>query len=367
MNSMLPKINIKYDLLLFTPILIMGLLGIMTVYSATGSIDVAKSHFNRFIFGFIMMLIITQIRPDFIQSFVSKYAYIINVLLLFAVIAFGTTAMGATRWLNLGFITFQPSELVKVTLPLYLSYLIYVKEKPKSPKEIIICGLIIMIPALLVVVQPDLGTSVIIMLSGIVVLFQAGLSIPFIFIVIAMLSTMFPLFWSLLMDYQKQRVLTMFNPEFDSLGSGYHIIQSKIAIGNGGVFGTGFLSGTQTQLNFIPEQHTDFIFSAFAEEYGFMGFLIIMFLYAFIILRVFSIIKQLSNNYQKLVCGSFLFIFSSYIFINLGMISGILPVVGVPLPFFSYGGTYMIIQMISFGIVASFYVHNYKGSKNKYK
>lgn len=360
--------KVNYDLYIYIPVFILCLLGVLVIYSASGSSAIVDSQINKIFLGFLVMFIINNISPDFIQSFVSRYAYWINVILLLAVILVGTNAMGATRWLNLGFMTIQPSELMKISLPLLISYLIFKNNKPSGFKNILKYGFLVFMPTLLVFVQPDLGTAIIIALSGLIILFNAGISYTFIFSMFAVMSFMFPVLWVLLMDYQKQRILTMFDPEIDKLGSGYHIIQSKIAIGNGGFSGKGFLDGTQTQLGFIPEQHTDFIFSAFSEEYGFLGVLIVFALYLTIILRLYFISKKINNIYQKLVTNSILFIFSFYVFVNMGMISGIVPVVGVPLPFFSYGGTFMLTQMICFGIVCSFYSNldlNYK--KRKYK
>lgn len=345
------KINI--DMYIFLPILFLNMIGSLVLYSSSGSVDVVISQNIKFFVGLFLMFLISLLPSDKVISVFSKPFYYMVLFLLFCVFLFGVENMGAKRWLNLYVFNIQPSELMKLALPMFLSYLIFKNGLPRRAMDLFIYMVLIMAPISLVLVQPDLGTSILIAMSGIYVLFQSGLSWVLISIVSSFVFLSIPLLWGVIKEYQKERIITMFNPEADPLGSGYHIIQSKTAIGNGGFFGDGFLSGTQTQLGFIPEQHTDFVFTALAEEFGFLGFLLIMFLYMIIIFRVFYLSLRIENVYSKLLIGSINMVFVSYIFVNLGMVSGILPVVGVPLPFISYGGTFVITQLISFGVVLS--------------
>ncbi len=349
---MLKKINM--DLYILIPILILNLIGSMILYSASGSLDLVFSQNIKFCLGFLLMVFISMIDSNKVAATFSKSSYFFVLFLLVMVFLFGETIMGAKRWINLFVFNFQPSELMKLALPMMLSYLIFKNGIPKSIGSLFYYFLIISIPTVFILLQPDLGTSILVVLSGIYVLFLSGMRWIHISVIAAFVFAMFPLLWGFIKDYQRERILTMFNPESDPLGSGYHTIQSKIAIGNGGITGKGFTEGTQTQLGFIPEQHTDFIISAFLEEMGFLGFIILMSLYLLIVLRIFYLSGKIEDIYGRLLTGSITMIFVSYIFVNIGMVSGILPVVGVPLPFFSYGGTFTITQMVSFGLVFCF-------------
>ncbi len=347
--------RIKIDLWIFVSCLLLAIFGTFILYSVSGAnMAVVKSQVIKLSIGFILMLIISQIDSDKIKTIISKPAYIATLLLLIIVFFFGDVRMGARRWLDLGFISIQPSELIKLTLPMMLGYMIYKKGLPTKIIDMIKYSLVIIFPISLIIVQPDLGTSILVALSGLYLIFQAGLSYKFILVCSSLVFASFPIFWNLIKDYQKERILTMFNPESDALGAGYHTIQAKTAIGNGGLTGTGYFDGTQTQLNFIPEQHTDFIFTGLAEEFGFFGYIILITLYSILIGRIIIISLNSDDIYKKLLSGSIGMIFVSYIFVNIGMVTGILPVVGVPLPFLSYGGTFIITLLVSFGIVCSF-------------
>jgi rod shape determining protein RodA len=280
------------------------------------------------------------------------------VLLLVAVATIGATGKGAQRWLDLGFFRFQPSEVMKVVVPMMVSWYLYMRPMPPSFKRIGVSLVIIMLPTILILIQPDLGTSILIAGSGFFVLFFAGLSWRIILSMIPVGMVTGLLGWFFFMhDYQRRRVLTFLNPENDPLGAGYHIIQSKIAIGSGGTFGKGWLNGTQSQLNFLPERSTDFIFSAFSEEFGFVGVVILLTIYLLLVMRCLYVATRAQDSYSRLLCGSLSLTLFVYVFVNVGMVSGLLPVVGLPLPMVSYGGTSMVTIMAAFGILMSTHTH----------
>jgi rod shape determining protein RodA len=329
--------------------LLMGILTLMglsmfVVYSAGGqNMDMVIRQAIRLGLGIGVMLVVAQISPFTYQKW-APHLFILGVGFLVAVLLFGDMGKGAQRWLDLKFVKFQPSEVMKLALPMMMAWFL--------SQYTIFSFIIIAIPTLLIAKQPDLGTSILVASSGFFVLFLAGLRFR---IILGLLSASVPflyILWNFLMrDYQKQRVLTFLNPESDPLGSGYHIIQSKIAIGSGGTSGKGFLQGTQSQLEFLPERHTDFIFSVFSEEFGFVGVLMLLAVYAFIIARGIFIAIRAQEGFAKLLAGSFILTFFVYLFVNIGMVSGLLPVVGVPLPLVSYGGTSIVTLMASFGIL----------------
>jgi rod shape determining protein RodA len=346
--------NIKIDMWLFIPSILISVFGLLILYSASGqSLNIVENQIFKLCIGFGLMIGVSQINPIKIRVMSYKF-YVISVFLLVCVLFFGHTSMGATRWLNLGFIILQPSEFLKLSLPMMLGWLIYKHGMPTTIKSAGLFSFLIILPVFLVLNQPDLGTSILIILSGLYLLFQAGLNYHFIAYSISFIFFSSPLLWYSMKEYQQQRILTMFNPESDPLNSGYHIIQSKTAISSGGLSGKGYLEGTQTQLGFIPEQKTDFIFAVLSEEFGFKGFMLIIFLYSILLLRMFFIIKSLNDIYQKVITGSVMMTLFSYIFVNIGMVTGIIPVVGVPLPLVSFGGTSIVILLISLGIVSSF-------------
>jgi rod shape determining protein RodA len=342
------------------PWLMLGLfclmgLSLITLYSV--SPDWIVPQLIRLAIAITVMIFMAQIPPEVYQRW-TPAVFIIVVLLLVAVLAFGHTGKGAQRWLDLGFTKFQPSEIMKLIMPFAVAYYISQHTLPVRFKNAFIALIIVLVPTLLIAKQPDLGTSILVASSGIFVLFLSGISWLYIGIAIGAVLAFAPILWFYLMhDYQRTRVMTLFNPEADPLGAGYHIIQSKIAIGSGGVWGKGWQQGTQSQLEFLPERHTDFIFSVYSEEFGFVGILVLLTIYLFIIGRGLWIANQAQDAFTKLVAGSIILTFFVYIFVNIGMVSGLLPVVGVPLALISYGGTSIVTLLAGFGVLMSFNTH----------
>lgn len=340
-------------------LLLNACLGLTVLYSASAQdVGLVSKQAMSFGIGFIVMLGLAQIPPKVYQAF-SPYFYLIALFALVAVKVFGEIRMGAQRWIDIpGFGSVQPSEFMKIGMPMMVAW--FLSRKPLPPSLINVLGslLLIGIPFILIAEQPDLGTSLLVLASGVFVLFLSGLSWKIIGAAAAGAGLLIPVAWEFLLhDYQRQRVLTLLNPEADALGTGWNIIQSKTAIGSGGFSGKGFLEGTQSHLHFLPEGHTDFIIAAYSEEFGLIGVTILVILYFAIIFRTFQIGLQCFHNYGRLVAGSFGLSFFVYVFVNAGMVSGILPVVGVPLPFMSYGGTAIITLMATFGLVMSIHTH----------
>ena len=336
-----------------------ALLGLTVLYSASAQdIGLVSKQAMSFGIGFVVMFSLAQIPPKVYQAF-SPYFYVFGVLSLLAVVIFGEVRMGAQRWIDIpGFGSVQPSEFMKIGMPMMIAWFLSRKALPPSFSQVILSLVLIVIPFLLIAEQPDLGTSLLVLASGIFVLFLSGLSWRLIAAAAGAVAVIIPIAWEFLLhDYQRQRVLTLFNPEADALGTGWNIIQSKTAIGSGGFSGKGFLEGTQSHLHFLPEGHTDFIIAAYSEEFGLIGVTLLIILYCAIIFRTFQIGLQCFHNYGRLVAGAFGLSFFVYVFVNAGMVSGILPVVGVPLPFMSYGGTAIITLMSTFGLVMSIHTH----------
>lgn len=336
-----------------------ALLGLTILYSASAQdVGLVSKQAMSFGIGFVVMFSLAQIPPKVYQAF-SPYFYIFGVLSLLAVVIFGEVRMGAQRWIDIpGFGSVQPSEFMKIGMPMMIAWFLSRKALPPSFSQVILSLVLIGIPFLLIAEQPDLGTSLLVLASGIFVLFLSGLSWRLIAAAAGAVAVIIPIAWEFLLhDYQRQRVLTLFNPEADALGTGWNIIQSKTAIGSGGFSGKGFLEGTQSHLHFLPEGHTDFIIAAYSEEFGLIGVSLLILLYCAIIFRTFQIGLQSFHNYGRLVAGAFGLSFFVYVFVNAGMVSGILPVVGVPLPFMSYGGTAIITLMSTFGLVMSIHTH----------
>ena len=311
-----------------------------------------------------VMLIIAQIPPIlFLRS--APILIILGIILLILVLFFGSSGGGAQRWLDIGIIRFQPSEIMKIIVPITIAAILSEKTLPPRAFPVIISLVVISTVVLLIARQPDLGTALLIGASGVYVLFFSGFRIKIVKNIWLNLTILLSFFisslyfaWNyLLIAYQKKRILTLFNPESDPLGSGYHIIQSKIAIGSGGLTGKGLTQGSQSQLDFVPEQSTDFIFSVLAEELGFLGFMLLIIIYSFIIYRCFSLSLRCEDNFSRLLGSSLTFVFFTYIFVNIGMVSGLVPVVGVPLPLISYGGSSLMTLMASFGIIMSIHKH----------
>ncbi|HCU41361.1 MAG TPA: rod shape-determining protein RodA [Acinetobacter nosocomialis] len=336
-----------------------ALLGLTVIYSASAQdVGLVSKQAMSFGIGFLVMISLAQIPPKVYQAF-SPYFYLFALFSLIGVMVFGEVRMGAKRWIDIpGFGSVQPSEFMKIGMPMMISWFLARKPLPPSFSQVVLSLMLIGVPFLLIAEQPDLGTSLLVLASGIFVLFLSGLSWRMIGAAAACAAIVIPIAWEFLLhDYQRQRVLTLLDPEADALGTGWNIIQSKTAIGSGGFSGKGFLEGTQSHLHFLPEGHTDFIIAAYSEEFGLIGVLILVILYSAIIFRTFQIGLQSFHNYGRLVAGAFGLSFFVYVFVNAGMVSGILPVVGVPLPFMSYGGTAIITLMATFGLVMSIHTH----------
>ena len=351
----------NFDYILMFCILLLGSISLVTMYSTDGGeiLFHTKSHFIKLVVFTLMMLIISFINIKFWFS-VGYLAYLLTIGLLFWTYFFGIKASGSQRWIDLYFINLQPSELMKIFIILCLAkYFHRMKlENVNSIYAIFTSLVIILLPMGLVIIQPDLGTSVLIAISGIAVLWFAGINHKyFIYTMIGFLISL-PFIISFLKPYQKLRVLTFLNPDRDPLGAGYQIIQSKIAVGSGGLFGKGFLKGTQSYLEFLPEKHTDFIFTLFSEEFGFVGSAFLLLIYAIIIYRIVAIGANSRSYFAKIFCYSFGAAIFVYITINMSMVLGLLPIVGSPLPIMSYGGSSMLATMIGFGIVMSARVHS---------
>lgn len=342
--------------LLFGIIFLAGI-GLIVLYSASGQdMSTIIRQAIRLSVGFGVLLIIAQIRTQHILTWI-PWLYIAGLVLLLAVLVVGETVNGSQRWLNIG-VRFQPSEAMKLAVPLMVAWFLAEKPLPPNISRIIITLLLIAIPVLLIAKQPDLGTSLLIGSSGIFVLLLAGISWWYVlgFSVFCLASA--PLAWFFVLhEYQRQRILTLLNPEGDALGTGYHIIQSKIAIGSGGLYGKGLLNGTQSHLEFLPERSTDFIFAVYSEEFGFFGVLALLVVYTFILTRGMYIAMQAQGTFDRLLAGSLVLTFFVYIFVNMGMVSGLLPVVGLPLPLISYGGTSIVTMMAGFGLLMAIHSH----------
>jgi len=343
-------------------LLMLGLLALLTVsmvvlYSSGGEdIGLSIRQAVRMSIAFVVLFIAAQIHPDRLRDF-AYWLYSLGLLLLIAVLLFGDMGKGAQRWLELGFMRFQPSEIMKIAVPLLVAS--YLSERPLAPSflRIVTALMIIAIPTVLIAKQPDLGTAMLIASAGLVVIFLAGISWKLIFSFVAILAAAAPLLWFNMHAYQQRRVLTFLNPENDPLGAGYHIIQSKIAIGSGGMNGRGWLQGTQSHLEFLPERSTDFIFAVIAEEFGLVGVVLLIMLYLLITARGLFIASQAQTSFGGLLAGSLAITFLVYVFVNIGMVTGLLPVVGVPLPLVSYGGTSMVTLLAGFGILMSIHTH----------
>lgn len=310
----------------------------------------------RMAIAITVMIILAQMHPDRLKD-IAFWVYGIGVLTLVAVLLFGTIGKGAQRWLDLGFFRFQPSEIMKLAVPLVVA--VYLAERPLPPSfsRLFFALLMIAIPVLLIGKQPDLGTALLIGSSGLIVVFLSGVSWRLLMSFLVVCASAAPVLWYFMHDYQRRRVITLFNPESDPLGAGYHIIQSKIAIGSGGLHGRGWLQGTQSHLEFLPERSTDFIFAVIAEEFGLIGLIALITVYLLITARGLYIAAQAQVSYMKLLAGSIAITFLVYVFVNVGMVTGLLPVVGVPLPLISYGGTSMVTLLAGFGILMSIHTH----------
>ena len=351
----------NFDFILLICILLLGLISALSMYSTDGGeiLFHSKSHVSKFLIFFTMMIFLSFLNIRFWHYFAYLFYFIILLFLVWASI-YGIKASGSQRWISLYFINLQPSELMKIAIIVCLAkyYHRIQLNQVNTFQTIFVALIILLLPIMLVITQPDLGTSILIALSGLVVIWLAGLNIKyFVYSFIVLLITM-PFVISFLQPYQKLRILTFLNPDRDPLGAGYQIIQSKIAVGSGGLNGKGFLKGTQSYLEFLPEKHTDFIFTLFAEEFGFLGSLVLLLIYIIIIYRILRIGAISRSYFAKLFCygyGSAIFF---YVTVNMSMVLGLLPIVGSPLPIMSYGGSSMLATMIGFAIVMSAKINN---------
>ena len=335
-----------------------AVVGLLVLYSASGgNWSVVLRGAVRLLLGSVLMLVLAQIRPSSLLR-ASPWLYGIGLILLLLVEVVGDVGKGAQRWLDLGFMRFQPSEIMKLAVPMTCAWWLHERPVPPSTPSLLALAALIVLPTALVMIQPDLGTSLLIATAGLAVVFLAGLSLR---LIVSLMFGAIGAAWAgwefLLRDYQRQRVLTFLDPQADPLGSGYHIIQSTIAIGSGGIFGKGFLRGSQSQLEFLPERSTDFVFAVIGEEFGLFGVMLVIGLYLFVVARALYLANQMRDTYARLLAGSFAALFFIYVFINAGMVSGLLPVVGVPLPLISYGGTSMVTLLAGFGILMSLYAN----------
>ena len=333
-------------------------LGLTVVYSASGggSFERVLGQVRNLSVALVALWVFAQIHPQLLMR-LALPVYVIGLTLLIGVALFGDVRNGARRWLNLGFTSIQPSEAMKIAVPLMLAWWFHRREEGLRLIDFAVAAVILAIPVGLIVRQPDLGTALLIFASGFFVIFLAGLSWKVLGSMIVAGLASLPFLWSMLHDYQRQRVFTLLDPMQDPLGSGYHIIQSTIAIGSGGVLGKGWLNGTQAQLDFLPERSTDFILAVFGEEFGLVGNVTLILLYMLIIGRGMMIAANASTVFARLAAGAITLTFFTYAFVNMGMVSGILPVVGVPLPMVSYGGTAMLSMLAGFGILMSISTH----------
>ena len=336
---------------------LLALYGLAILYSASGqSLDTILRTLMRIALGTAAMLALTHASPNLLRR-LSPWIYVLGVLLLLVVELTGVIGKGAQRWLNLGIVRFQPSEIMKLAVPMLAAWYLHERPLPPDWRAMLILAVIIFLPAGLVAMQPDLGTAALIAASGALLVLMAGLSLRIVFVLLLLAVGGAVAGWHFLHDYQRERVLTFLNPETDPLGAGYHIIQSQIALGSGGVFGKGWMHGSQAQLQFLPERSTDFIFAVVGEEFGLIGLLLLLALYLFIVARSVWLAMQTNDTFSRLLALSLALTFFVYVFINAGMVSGLLPVVGVPLPLVSYGGTSVVTLLAGFGIVMGLYSH----------
>jgi len=333
------------------------LLGLVVLYSASGqNMDRVMNQFISIVVALGLMWALANLPPQHMMRFAWP-TYVLGLLLLVGVALFGEVSHGARRWLHIGVARIQPSELLKIAVPLMLAWYFEKRERTMRLSDFAVAAVMLLVPVALIAKQPDLGTALLIAASGFYVLFLAGIGWRVILVLVVAVAAFAPVAWSLMHDYQQQRILTLLDPSQDPLGAGYHTIQSTIALGSGGIFGKGWLAGTQAHLDFLPERHTDFIFAVFGEEFGLFGVLGLMVLYLLIVARGLYIAANATSMFTRLLAGSITLTFGTYAFVNMGMVSGILPVVGVPLPLISFGGTSMVTLLLGFGILMSVATH----------
>ncbi len=357
MNKFLKPLFAHLDSFLMASLFFTLMVGLFVLYSASGQ-DFSKVYDQtvNIVLAFSVMWLAANIAPHQLER-IAMPLYVLGVLLLVAVELVGSTSHGAQRWLNLGITKIQPSEIMRIAMPMMLAWYFTKLESRPSAMHFAQAGLLLLVPVALVMKQPDLGTALLITAAGFYVLFLAGLSWKLLLGSALSLAIAAPFLWTMLHDYQRRRIEILFDPSQDPLGSGYHTIQAMIAIGSGGFAGKGWLNGTQAQLDFIPERTTDFIFAVFSEEFGLLGNLLLLGLFSLIVLRGLVIASNAKSTFGRLLAGSIALTFFTYAFVNMGMVSGILPVVGVPLPLISYGGTSMVMLCLSLGILMSIATH----------
>jgi rod shape determining protein RodA len=348
---------LKLDGALLIGLALIAVYGLVVLYSASGqslaTLVRAGAHLGM---GAVAMLLLAQVNPNFLRRS-SPWLYLLGVVLLLVVDGIGYIGKGAQRWLDLGVLRFQPSEVMKLAVPMMCAWFLHERPLPPTVSALAVLAIVIFIPVGLVALQPDLGTAALIAIAGSLVILMAGLRVRIIAGIAALGALAGWFGWAFMHDYQKKRVLTFFDPSTDRLGAGYHIIQSQIAIGSGGVFGKGWMHGSQAQLQFLPERSTDFIFAVIGEEFGLLGLVLLLLLYAFVVARALFLAMQTQDTFARLLGGSLALTFFVYVFINAGMVSGLLPVVGVPLPLVSYGGSSMVTLLAGFGILMALYSH----------
>jgi rod shape determining protein RodA len=354
-QQLLYRLNLDAPLLV--AIVLLCAAGLAILYGASGQdLGTVYRQSGRLVLSFGVLLVVAQLSPQFLRLW-TPWVFGLGLVLLLLTLHSGHVGRGAQRWLSLGFFRFQPSEIMKIAVPMMIAWFLHDRPLPPDWRQLSLVMLIVLLPVMLVAVQPDLGTALLIMSAGAFGIFLSGLRWRVIVLIFLLLAIAAPIVWHFMHPYQRDRVLTLLNPRRDPLGAGYHIIQSEIAIGSGGVFGKGWLQGTQSQLDFLPESSTDFIFAVLGEEFGFIGIFALLCLYGFIVARSLVIAMRAQDTFSRLTAGSLTMAFFTYVFINSGMVSGIVPVVGVPLPLVSYGGTSMVTLMAGFGILMSIHSH----------
>ena len=346
---------LKIDGPLVTGLALIAVYGLFVLYSASGqSVPTIIRTVVRIFLGAIAMLVLARVNPNFLRR-TTPWLYVVGVFLLIVVAAFGHIGLGAQRWLSVGFVRFQPSELMKLAVPMMCAWYLHERPLPPSFPSLLILAGLILLPVGLVAIEPDLGTAALIGVAGVLVMVMAGLQVRIMAAAMALATVAAWFGWRFMHDYQRKRVLTFLDPQTDPLGAGYHIIQSQIAIGSGGLFGKGWMNGSQAQLDFLPERSTDFVFAVIGEEFGLIGLALLLLLYMFVTGRAIYLAMQTQDTFARLLAGSLALTFFVYVFINAGMVTGLLPVVGVPLPLVSYGGSSVVTLLASFGILMALY------------
>ena len=356
-NRMIERLKKYIDPFLMGCIFFTCIVGLFVLYSASGgSFDRVISQLVNILAALTIMWIAANTSPHYLER-IALPLFILGLLMLVGVALFGEISHGARRWLHIGVARIQPSELMKIAVPMMLAWYFSKREESLRWLDYAVASLLLVVPVGLIMKQPDLGTALIVTVAGFYVLFLAGLSWKILVGSAVSVAVMAPIFWSMLHDYQRRRIEILFDPYQDPLGAGYHTIQASIALGSGGAVGKGWMEGTQSQLDFLPERTTDFIFAVFGEEFGFLGNVLLLILFILLIGRGLVIASQAQNTFTRLLAGSITLTFFTYVFVNIGMVSGILPVVGVPLPFISYGGTSLVTILLGFGILMSIHTH----------